>query len=79
MSIARDFTKNKSKGFGFVEFDLPEDCADALENMDGAELNGHTLRCNIAKQAPNEAGKPIWSAEEWIKNNLSLLENEDKS
>jgi len=39
--------------------------------MNGAELNGHTLKCNIAKQAPNEVGKAIWTAEEWIKNNLT--------
>ena len=54
---------------------MAEDCADALENMDGAELNGHTLKCNIAKQVPQlEAGKAMWTAEEWIRNNLNDIE-----
>ncbi len=41
--------------------------------MDGAELFGKTLHCNIAKTAPKlEAGKAVWSAEEWIKENMKV-------
>jgi peptidyl-prolyl isomerase E (cyclophilin E) len=50
-----------------VEFESEEDCADAIENMEGAELFGKVLRCNIAKpmsKAPS--GKAIWSADEWF-------------
>lgn len=75
VNIPKDFTQNKSKGFGFVEYDLAEDAADAIENMDGSELNGHTLKCNIAKGTTQvENGKAIWTAEEWIKNNLNDIE-----
>jgi len=34
---------DKSKGFGFVEFDLENDCSDALENMDGRYLLTHSF------------------------------------
>ena len=64
--------QDKHRGFGFVEFDLEEDCAAALENMDGAELFGKTIRCNIAKPSASKTpGKAIWSAEEWIQNSLA--------
>jgi len=63
---------DKTRGFGFVEYDLEEDAAAALDNMDGAELYGRVLRCNIAKAMPKlPPGKAIWSAEEWIQNSLN--------
>ena len=62
---------DKNRGFGFVDFEEEEDAADALENMDGAELFGKVLRCNIAKPTSKlQAGKAVWSAEEWIQNSL---------
>ena len=54
-----------------MEFESEEDCADAIENMEGSELFGKVLRCNIAKpmsKAPT--GKAVWSADEWIQNSL---------
>lgn len=57
----------KSRGFAFIEFESEDDAADALENMDGAELFGKVLRCNIAKAQPKlTEGKAVWNAEEWI-------------
>ena len=42
-----------------------------MENMDGSELYGKVLRCNIAKAMPKlPPGKAIWSAEEWIQNSM---------
>jgi len=74
VQIPRDYSKNnKSRGFGFVEFDLDADAADALENMEGAELLGRTLHCTIArpmKQA-GEKDKAVWSAESWVANSLA--------
>ena len=77
VQIPRDYSKSNSKsnnrGFGFVEFDLDQDCADALENMDGAELFGRTLHCSIAKpvKQTGEQDKAVWSADSWIANNLA--------
>eukprot|EP01036_Dinobryon_divergens_P029971 gene29973-39148_t len=76
VQIPKDYAENKHKGFAFVEYDLEEDAQDALDNMDGSELFGKVLRCNIAKTLPKtEKGKAIWSAEEWIQN--SLKESDD--
>lgn len=62
---------DKNRGFAFVEYDLEEDASDAIDNMDGSELFGKVLRCNIAKAMPKLApGKAIWSAEEWIQKSL---------
>jgi hypothetical protein len=46
--------------------------------MDGAELFGKVIRCNIAKPMTKiQAGKAVWSAEEWYK--TSLPENDSAS
>lgn len=43
--------------------------------MDGAELFGKVLKCNIAKpMAKGPSGKAVWSAEEWIQNALNESE-----
>lgn len=63
---------DKTRGFGFVEFELEEDCAAALENMHGAELYGKVLRCSIAKPMSNvNRGQAIWNADDWISNQLN--------
>ena len=58
---------DKSRGFGFVEFESDEDCSAALENMHGSELFGKVLRCAIAKPVANKTpGSAVWTAEDWI-------------
>jgi hypothetical protein len=45
--------------------------------MDGAELMGKTIRCNLAKAMPKlEAGQAAWNSEEWIQQNAMNLEGE---
>ena len=40
--------------------------------MDGSELYGKVLRCSIARTMPKLAhGKALWTADEWIENNLN--------
>eukprot|EP01041_Mallomonas_annulata_P002451 gene2451-4759_t len=78
VNIPKDYAENKNRGFGFVDFEEEEDAAAALENMDGAELFGKVLRCNIAKPMTKlQAGKAVWSAEEWIQNSLKEDGGED--
>ncbi len=57
VQVARDFVKDKAKGFGFVEYELEQDAGSAIENMDGAELFGKTIHCKIAKQNKLGGGK----------------------
>lgn len=37
------------RGFGYVEFDVPEDAKEAIDNMDGSELYGRTIKVAAAK------------------------------
>lgn len=69
----RDYVANKSRGFGFVEFDCDEDAQEAIFNMDGAELFGKFLRCTNAKAASAslQEGKAVWSSEEWMQNSIN--------
>ena len=60
-----------------MEFEIEEDAEAAIDNMDGAELFGKVIRCNVARpQAKASAGKAIWSAEEWIQEELNEEDNE---
>lgn len=66
---------DKPRGYAFVEFETEEDAADAIDNMDGSELFGKVLRCNVAKAVSKLApGKAVWSSEEWIQNSLNDLD-----
>ena len=63
---------DKTRGFGFVEFEQEEDCAAALENMHGAELYGKVLRCSIAKPMANvNRGQAVWTSDDWILNHMN--------
>lgn len=37
------------RGFGYVEFELPQDAKEAIDNMDGSELYGRTIKVVAAK------------------------------
>lgn len=37
------------RGFGYVEFEVPEDAKEAIDNMDGSELYGRTIKVAAAK------------------------------
>jgi RNA recognition motif-containing protein len=41
------------RGFGYVEFEDPEDVKDAIDNMDQAELFGKVIKVNQAKPPKN--------------------------
>lgn len=39
--------------------------------MDGSELFGKVIRCNVAKAVPKlAAGKAVWNSEDWIQSNI---------
>lgn len=78
VQIVKDFAANKTRGFAFVEFELDEDAEAAIENMDGAELFSRVIRCNVAKSTNKvNAGKAVWSAEEWIQNSLNETQTDN--
>uniref|UniRef100_A0A914DJ45 Peptidyl-prolyl cis-trans isomerase E n=1 Tax=Acrobeloides nanus TaxID=290746 RepID=A0A914DJ45_9BILA len=64
-----DFETGKHRGFGFVEYELPEDAAAAIDNMNESELFGKTIRVNFARppKANERSTRPVWADEEWLK------------
>ncbi|XP_050182535.1 peptidyl-prolyl cis-trans isomerase E isoform X1 [Myiozetetes cayanensis] len=49
IQIPLDYETEKHRGFAFVEFELAEDAAAAIDNMNESELFGRTIRVNLAK------------------------------
>lgn len=47
-SIVTDRSTGRSRGFAFVTYEKPIDAAAAIKQMNGAELDGRTLRVNAA-------------------------------
>ncbi|KAI8917427.1 hypothetical protein BC831DRAFT_484968 [Entophlyctis helioformis] len=44
------------KGFGYIEFESPENATAALESLNGSELGGRNLRIDYAGQRDNSGG-----------------------
>ncbi|KAL4952915.1 hypothetical protein BDW69DRAFT_14374 [Aspergillus filifer] len=42
-------SNDNHRGFGYVEFEVPEDAKEAIDNMDGGELYGRTIKVAPAK------------------------------
>ncbi|POS84498.1 RNA-binding domain-containing protein [Erysiphe pulchra] len=62
------------RGFGYIEFEDPEDTFDAINNMDQAELFGKVIKVNAAKPTKNVnegLGSKIalWEQEGWLAEN----------
>jgi peptidyl-prolyl isomerase E (cyclophilin E) len=62
--------EGQHRGFAFVEFELPEDAAAAIENMHLSEMYGKVIRVSLAR--PGKGGqsffslKPIWAQEGYV-------------
>lgn len=69
VNLPLDYTTQKHKGFAFVEFQSPEDAADAIDNMDNGELLGRTIRVKIARPVKynQNTSKPIWANDEYLR------------
>lgn len=50
VKVIKDRETGKSKGFGFVEFATVEEAVAAKEAMDGAELDGRTIKVDFAEE-----------------------------
>ncbi|XP_043946578.1 cold-inducible RNA-binding protein B-like [Protopterus annectens] len=49
--VVKDRETQKSRGFGFVTFENPDDANDAREAMDGQTLDGRQIRVDKAGQS----------------------------
>lgn len=52
--VIKDRESGRSKGFGFVEMENDDDAQTAIEELDGAEIEGRAVKVNKAR--PKEAG-----------------------
>ena len=67
VQVPMDHVAQKNRGFGFVEFAEEGDAADAMENMDNAELFGRVVRVNRAQPQRNKS-RAVWEdADAWFK------------
>lgn len=51
--IIMDRESGRSKGFGFVEMESEEEAKAAIQELNGAMINGRNLRVNEAKPRSN--------------------------
>ena len=47
--VMRDQATGRSRGFGFVEMQTPEEATHAVATLNGSELDGRTLKVEIAR------------------------------
>ena len=81
VQIPMDYATEKHRGFGFVEFELAEDAAAAIDNMNESELFGRTVRVNLAKPMKIKEGysRAVWSEDNWLKKHAGeTLENKSQ-
>lgn len=55
-AVITDRTTGQSKGFGFVEMPNKNEADEAIEQTNGAEMNGRQLRVNEAQPRPRSGG-----------------------
>lgn len=72
VNLPIDFGTQKHRGFAFVEFESVDDAADAVDNMNDAEIFGRTIRVNIAKPQKLKEGsaRAVWSEDTWLQQNV---------
>jgi RNA recognition motif-containing protein len=54
--VITDRYSGRSKGFGFVEMSTDQEAADAIQNLDGKEHDGRTLKVNEARPKTDRRG-----------------------
>lgn len=54
--VILDRETGRSRGFAFVEFDTPEAAREAIEELDGHEVEGRPLRASEANE-PRSSGR----------------------
>jgi RNA recognition motif-containing protein len=63
--VIMDKVSNRSRGFAFVE--MPDDTAaqKAIQELDGAMVDGRSIKVNIAKPKEERSNKSSFSKSRW--------------
>ncbi|MEM6796591.1 MAG: RNA-binding protein [Acidobacteriota bacterium] len=56
--LPTDRNTGRPRGFAFVEFDSPESAQKAVDTLNERELDGRTLRVDIAQDRPRREAPP---------------------
>ncbi|KAL8596961.1 hypothetical protein ACOMHN_027907 [Nucella lapillus] len=81
VQIPIDYETEKHRGFAFIEFELAEDAAASIDNMNESELFGRTIRVNLAKpmRVKEGASRAVWADDNWLQKHAGeTLEKEDE-
>ena len=54
--VIKDYYSGKSRGFGFVEMPSKEEGQSAIEQLNGTDLKGRTLKVNEARPRSERGG-----------------------
>ena len=54
--VITDRETGRSRGFGFITFASDSDAVSAMQEMDGKELDGRTIKVNEAQERPAGGG-----------------------
>jgi len=59
--VITDRDTGRSRGFGFVTMDSPASAAEAIDKLDGSDLDGRTLRVSVAEaKNPRNSQRNSW-------------------
>ena len=63
--VIMDKFTNRSKGFGFVE--MPDDAAaqKAIDELDGATVDGRSIKVMVARPKEEKSSRPAYSNNRW--------------
>ncbi len=56
-TVVTDRVTGRSRGFGFVEMSTPEQAQAALTALDQTQMEGRSIKVNVAKPRENRGGR----------------------
>ncbi len=63
--VIMDKFTNRSKGFGFVEMADDAAAQKAIEELDGATVDGRTIKVMVARPKEERTSRPAYSNNRW--------------